>query len=432
MNVDIKPLQLKHRETLKLIKEMREPYDSGEKVMPGEKLDEYHRLLGELKSLESHIEAAQSENATRIWSEEPLDHKSAEHAAPKSKTEKASPEYEFKTADGYETVKGDEALTLKAWNEYLAKGAISDVAASKAFNEFQSGQKDMQADSGTGGGYLVAPRRVVNRLLKGIDDQVRLRSLATVERVGRAQSLGVPTLDTDFSDTDWVAELSSGSDDELVFGDRELNPHPSAKRVKVSNTLLAAPGMDVESVVMQRLQYRYAATAEKAYMTGDGARKPLGLFTPSANGIPTTRDKTGGTSQVVDYALLAGMVYNQKEAYWPNCRWIFNRVILEDIRTLTNPNGQYIWQPNFQQGQPQTVLGFPIVSSEFAPAGKTTGSYIGVFGDFRFYWILDALNVTVQRNPFLYQEKNQTGFFARYEGDGAPVLAEAFTRGKLT
>lgn len=431
MSVSIEPLQKKHRKTLKNIEEMREPYESGEKVMPGEKLDEYQRLLEELKGIERTIDLAQKEQASRIWSEEPSKH--AKHPAGEKESHmggqgEEKDRYEFKDVGGKETVlEGKDALEMFGWQDFVKTGQYGDEER-KGAKEF----KDMQADSATSGGYLIAPRRVVNRLLRNVDDEVAIRRLATVERVGRSQSLGVVTLDDDFSDVEWVAELSGGDDDELEFGDRELEPHPAAKVVKVSNTLLAAPGMNAESIVMQRLQYRYAATQEKNYMDGDGARKPLGLFTPSADGIPASRDKTGGTATKVDYNLLVSMVYNQKQSYWRNARWIFNRQIVEDIRGITNPNGQYIWQPNFQQGQPQTILGFPFVMSEFAPAGDASGEYIGIFGDFRFYWIVDALNMTVQRNPYKFMEKNQTAFYSRYEGDGQPILAEAFTRGKLT
>lgn len=425
-NVALEPLQTKHRETLKLIEDMREPYDDGTEIMPGEKLDEYQRLLGVLSDVERNIDLAQKENNSRVWSQRPAVEAVHPSGEKETRSDTKSEADEAEAEIGGEKVRGREALEYLGWSEMVKSGAFggNDIGA----KEF----KDMQVDSATAGGYLVAPRRVVNRLLQGVDDAIGLRQHATVERVGRGQSLGVVTLDDDFSDVGWVSELSGGSDDELEFGDRELQPHPAAKRVKISNTLLGAPGLSAESIVMQRLQYRYAATLENNYMNGDGVRKPLGLFTVSTDGIPSGRDETGGTSSKIDAALIAAMVYNQKPAYWNNSRFIFNRAILEDIRTLTTSGGSFLWQPNFQSGQPQTIMGFPFLTSEFAPAATASGGYVGIFGDFRFYWIVDALNVTVQRNPYEFMSANQTAFYSRYEGDGQPVLAEAFTRAKLT
>jgi hypothetical protein len=41
------------------------------------------------------------------------------------------------------------------------------------------------------------------------------------------------------------------------------------------------------------------------------------------------------------------------------------------------------------------------------------------------------MQFTLQRLVELYAESNQTGFIGRYQGDGAPVLGEAFARVKL-
>jgi HK97 family phage major capsid protein len=69
--------------------------------------------------------------------------------------------------------------------------------------------------------------------------------------------------------------------------------------------------------------------------------------------------------------------------------------------------------------------------SEYAPNTFTTGLYVGLIGDWSQYWIVDALDLTIQRLVELYAETNQTGFIGRMETDGAPVLAEAFARVKL-
>ena len=60
-----------------------------------------------------------------------------------------------------------------------------------------------------------------------------------------------------------------------------------------------------------------------------------------------------------------------------------------------------------------------------------TGKYVGLFGDFSNYWIVDALSMQIQRLSELYAETNQVGFIGRLETDGAPVLEEAFVRVRL-
>jgi HK97 family phage major capsid protein len=81
-----------------------------------------------------------------------------------------------------------------------------------------------------------------------------------------------------------------------------------------------------------------------------------------------------------------------------------------------------------REGEPDRILGMPMVISEFAPNTFTTGKYVGLFGDFSNYWIVDALSMQIQRLSELYAETNQVGFIGRLETDGAPVLEEAFVR----
>jgi HK97 family phage major capsid protein len=93
--------------------------------------------------------------------------------------------------------------------------------------------------------------------------------------------------------------------------------------------------------------------------------------------------------------------------------------------------GQYLWSQSVREGEPDRILGMPMVVSEFVPNTFTTGKYVGLFGDFSHYWIVDALSMQMQRLNELYAETNQVGFIGRLETDGAPVLEEAFVRVKL-
>jgi HK97 family phage major capsid protein len=284
------------------------------------------------------------------------------------------------------------------------------------------------------GGFLMAPQQFVTQLLQNVDDQVLIRGLATVQQITTAESLGVPTLDTDLADSEWTSEIGTGSqDDALRFGKRELRPNPLAKRVKVSRTLLRRAALNPETIVRERMAYKMAVPAEKAYMTGDGNKKPLGLFTASNDGIPTTRDvQTGSATGFTGDGLIEAK-YTLKGQYWARAQWLFHRDAIKLIRKLRDDTGgagvgNYIWQPGLANDRPDTILDLPYSVSEFAPNTFTTGQYAGMLGDFSFYWIVDALAMEVQRLVELYAESNQIGFIARMETDGMPVKPEAFIR----
>ncbi|NUT96734.1 MAG: phage major capsid protein [Saccharothrix sp.] len=279
------------------------------------------------------------------------------------------------------------------------------------------------------GGYLVAPQRFVAELIQGLDDMVHLRRLANVQQLTTNESLGVPTLDTDLNDAEWTTELGTGSqDDSLRIGKRELRPQPMAKRVKVSRTLLRRAAISPETLVRQRMEYKFGVTAEKAYMTGDGNKKPLGLFIASSDGISTARDVNTGSATGFTGDGLINAKYALKSAYWQRANWLFHRQAIREIRKIKDDNGQYVWQPGLSGDRPDQILDLPYIVSEFAPNTFTSDQYVGMLGDFSYYWIADALDFEIQRLVELYAETNQVGFIGRMESDGMPVLQEAFVR----
>lgn len=293
-------------------------------------------------------------------------------------------------------------------------------------------QNALQTDSNTGGGYLVPPQQVVQELLKAVDNLVIIRQFATKFTVDGADSLGQPSLDNDPDDFDWTVELGTGSEDSTMsFGKRELRPHPLAKRIKVSKTLLRkAPR--VESVINDRLAYKLGVTQEKAYLLGTGSQQPLGLFVASNNGIPTTRDvSTGNTSTSITMDGVNEAYYNQKVQYQQRGVWLYHRDAIKQLSKLKDGEGQYIWQAAITEKEPDRLKGRPVYQSEYVPNTFTTGQYVGLFGDLSYYYIADGLQPQMQRLQELYAETNQDGFIMRYEGDGMPVLAEAFSRVKL-
>lgn len=310
-----------------------------------------------------------------------------------------------------------------AFRKYLAGGV-------QALTEGE--HRALQADSDTAGGFTVAPQQWVDQLIKGVDDMVHIRAKATKFRLPTSASMGAPKLTADPADADWTAEILTGSaDSSMAFGKRELNPHPLAKRIKISNKLLRM-NSKMEALVMARLAYKFGISQEKAFLTGSGSNQPLGVFTASTNGISTGRDvSTGNTGTSPTFDGLISAKYALKGQYWGSAEWMFHRDVLAVVAKLKDGEGQYIWRESVRAGEPDRILNLPVAMSEHAPATLTSGLYVGILGDFSHYWIADALDMQVQRLMELYAESNETGFIGRLETDAMPVLEEAFVRVKL-
>ncbi len=324
-----------------------------------------------------------------------------------------------------------EKRQLKAFATWIVSNRIAGEGA-EDLQEIQT--RALQAGISIQGGYLLAPAVFVAELIKRLDDEFHIRKRARKFTVERAQSLGAPTLDTDLDDAEWTTELATGSEDDTMrFGKRELKPNPLAKLVKASKTLLGAGTvLDPVAVLMERMTYVIGRTQEKAYLLGPGNNRPLGLMVASNDGIPTTRDvSTGNTSTSLGFDGVIEAKFAVKAGYWPNSEWLFHRDAVKQLTKLKDGEGQYIWKPAVSETGSDMLLGRPVSMSEFMPNTFTTGQYVGLFGDFSKYWIIDALTMQLQRLVELFALTNQEGWLARYEGDGMPVLSEAFARLKL-
>ncbi|HRF46991.1 MAG TPA: phage major capsid protein [Anaerolineales bacterium] len=322
---------------------------------------------------------------------------------------------------------GELTLQEKAFNKALRK---QDLTSDES--------KALQAGDDTAGGYLLAPMSFAQGLLKFVDDLVYIRQLATVEQITQAESLGYLSLDADLADPEWTVELDTGPDDTVKpFGKRVLTPHPLAKQVKISNTLIRKSTKPIEQIVQQRLGYKLGVTQEKGFLVGDGAQKPLGLFSvdPNGAGIPTTRDVT--YTQTDDKTRSDSFIdakYSLKAQYQmsKSTRWLMHRDLVKTVRKLRDSNNQFMWQPGLglsnDFGGAPMLLDVPVLMSEYAPNTYTSGLYAALLGDISFYGIVDALSMQLQVVRELYARTNQTGYIIRAESDGMPLLAEAFAR----
>lgn len=409
---------------------MLEKADAEKRGLSAEEEMRYNALMEDVAKLTTEIQRreqlAQYESAL------------AQREQPAAREAQQTPEYRF-VARGMQGRTVRELAPTEEWGTRLARYASPEFqrgfsnwihAGVRAFGPEE--QRALQADSDILGGYLYAPMQFVDNLIQAVDNMVFMRQLATMYTVMNAETLGAPSLDNDPADPTWTSELLIGTEDSTMsFGRRELNPHPLAKYIKVSRKLLRKVP-SAEALVRERLAYKFAVVAENAYLNGTGANQPLGVFTASAQGISTSRDvSTGNTTTSITFGGLKEAKWTLKGQYWPRARWIFHRDALKQIDKLVDGSGAYIWQPSTQVGNPDRLLGFPFLASEYAPNTFTASQYVGILGDFSYYWIADALMMELQRLDELYAATNQVGFIGRLETDGMPVLEEAFVRVKL-
>lgn len=306
----------------------------------------------------------------------------------------------------------------KAFSDWLRTGSIP--------TEF----RDISLGTDSAGGYLAAPIQVSRDLTVAINNLTFVRQLANVEQVLEAKSLGCPQITTDISDADWTAEAGAlTADSSFTLARRDLTPQLLSKLVLVSiRELQAVP--NVEAVVLQRIAYKFSVAEENGFLNGDGSGEPLGAFVAHNSGIPTSRDVTASATTSFSADDLLNVVYKIPAQYQASKSfgWIMHRDAVKMARKLKDGMGQYLLQPGIAADRGDTLCGYRLYQSEYAPNTFTTGKYLAVLGDWQFYKIAETVDFSVQRLVERYSDTNQVGFIGRHFLDGSPILPTAFAR----
>ena len=118
------------------------------------------------------------------------------------------------------------------------------------------------------------------------------------------------------------------------------------------------------------------------------------------------------------------LFYSLRAPYRRNSVFIMNDSTVKALRKLKTQNGDYIWQPSVQLGEPDRLLGRPIYTSTFMP-GLEAGAKGILFGDLGYYWVADRQGRKFKRLNELYAPTGQVGFLSSERVDGKLILPEA-------
>jgi len=412
----------------KLVEEARAMNDKAkaeERELTAEEDKRYDAIFAEVGALKDKVQAAETEKAKQEARAAQL--AAEEEALRQAPSDPGPQQGQRSNRDGGRSREG-QATEM----DTTVRRALSRLFCMERLSGDE--YRALQVDSDTAGGYLRMPEQFNRELIKDVDDLVQIRGVARTFTLTDAGSLGTPTRSAKAASAAWGQEIvAPTADTSLVFGKRELKPHYASLEVDISRPLLRSASLSAEQIVREEIARDAGELQENAFMTGSGALRPLGLFTASAQGISTSRDvSTGNTTTSITFDGLKSARGTLKTQYRMNARWLFHRDAVTQIGKLQDGFGQYYWQPSTQIGQPDMLLGYPVLESEFAPNTFTTGLYVGMFADFSNYWIVDALTLDIQVADQLLARTNQIAFLARFEVDGAPVREEGFVRIKLT
>lgn len=294
-------------------------------------------------------------------------------------------------------------------------------------------QKTMSVDSEPDGGYWVSPD-TGGRLLTKIYETSNMRSVASVQTIS-TDALEGPE-DRGEVDGNWVTERGSRANSNTTsVGKWRIEAHEMFAFPLVTQKLLDDASVDVESWLINKVGDKLGRIEATAFVSGDGVGKPRG-FLDYAKSSAADATRTWGTLQYVATGTSAGfgattngtdklldLIYSLKAAYRGGSRFAMARLTVAEARKLKDGQGNYIWQPSVQIGQPATLMGYGIEEWEDMPA-IAANSYSIAFGNFAIgYQIVDRQGIRVLRDALT--NKPYVCFYTTRRVGGALLHSEA-------
>ena len=315
--------------------------------------------------------------------------------------------------------------------------AIADPARIAFVDGFLRKGREVELKSFAGnvaadGGYAI-PREideVIDATLKNISP---IRAVANVVRVGSAGYRKLVT--TNGVASGWASEVAARPTtstpvfNEIVPSFGELYANPAA-----TQAMLDDAQFDVEAWLADEIAMQFAKSEGTAFVNGDGIDKPKGFLTYTTASTSDTSRAFGQLQYVASGAAAAlpasnpenkllDLVHSLRAPYRQGAVWVMNSATLATIRKFKTADGAFIWMPGLVTGQPDTLLGYPVIESEDMPDIAANTLPIA-FGNFKAgYLIAERSETNILRDP--YSNKPYVNFYATKRLGGAVSNSEA-------
>ncbi len=202
----------------------------------------------------------------------------------------------------------------------------------------------------------------------------------------------------------------------------------------ITNQLLEDSAWDVMGLSTDLIAESFGLGEEDVFLNGTGVAQPLGLLTEAEGNGPAAVHL--GSTTVPTHAGMLNLDAALPAQYERNAKWLARKATYNTLRTAAaTTSGQLLWPVTEQYGylgvQPPTLMGYPVLKSEFVPA-IASAAYAMALGDFSGYYIFDRVGLSMQRLSELYAETDITLILARKRVGGYCVEPYRIKLGQMS
>lgn len=268
--------------------------------------------------------------------------------------------------------------------------------------------KSLNGTTPADGGYAV-PRQIDAMIAAELVEISPIRAIAQVVQTGTAGYRKLVSIGG--TSSGWVSETAPRPETgtprfaEIAPPTGDLYANPAA-----SQAMLDDAAFDIETWLASEIAIEFARAEGSAFVSGTGVNQPEGFLTAATN---TAEDgvRSFGQLQYVGSgsatglgsapdAKLIDLIHALKSGHRQGASFVMNSATLASVRKLKTADGAFLWQPGLVEGQPDRLLGYPVVEAEDMP-DIAAGQFPIAFGNFRHGYLIAEQGATqVLRDPF--------------------------------
>lgn len=286
--------------------------------------------------------------------------------------------------------------------------------------EFTFNSSDLREDrtllAGSGTGANLVPITFVRSLREHLIENSAIRQTnATVLTTTSGEEMRVPKT-TGHPDGQLTPEGSAITANDPTFDQATLNAYKYTNLTSVSREFIDDEIVNVLEYLARHNGIALANLSGAAFVNGDGSGKPQGVVSAATSG------KTAAAVDAITGDELIDLQHSVVSGYRRNAYWLLNDSTLAHVRKLKDgtDSNQYLWQPGLQAGQPDQILGRPVVTDPSVPELAASAKAV-VFGDFSGYYIRDVGSVRFERSDDYAFNTDMVTFRAIIRTDGELV-----------
>jgi len=211
----------------------------------------------------------------------------------------------------------------------------------------------------------------------------------------------------------WVGDTPSTGDAATnpTFGVEKTPIHITLATIRVPRALLEDSAYPLSQKLSEWASQEFALDEDEQFLVGSGIAKPQGILPNSANALSLTEVITGHATELQVEGLI-GLRYGVARQYRQGAVYLMNDTTASVVAKMLDGTGRPIWQPAFTEGEPDRLLGYPVLTSEALP-DIAASAYPIIFGNLMGYQIADRVGMSVLRDETTHSEEDIVKFVFR-------------------